>query len=479
MIHELRDLDEARRFLVQGLWLQRVLPPSPETLRSSLEWAFEIVSAGQPLPPVGFVADLGHVAFDSDWEGRANREMRAVPGAPAVLVRSYEDHVLGKTHSDWTFAEASEVLRTYKGRDRARGLAFVINQFRERAGFGGVDLSPGIIKTVLDSPPEETLTQAWDSLDKEGVDPLLIELYQSLVASARHTAEMLGREDLFELTRRTALDDFGQRLALRQVLQMAHRMEDQLPRHRLRPLAGRREVPTHVLDEDTYPVGGFSSLSTRGSIESLLHSQLAFMELAERPDLFDIKYLRDELLYYARDENQFLRRRRTFAFLLFPDLVHARFKDATLPVQRIVLLLALLYVTVRKLSEWLSTDALHFVFFFLTEGEGIPLGQELALLRTLLHEPIENGTVTIAEQATLPEALQQCLLRGRRSLCHCLTVSQAAMALEPNDQEVMRLQVDGACPGLAASTDTVERPETEEPQAGWQAVLEQVLRRWI
>ena len=38
------------------------------------------------------------------------------------------------------------------------------------------------------------------------------------------------------------------------------------------------EVPTRILDEDIYPVGGFTSLSNRGSIESLLHSQLAYME---------------------------------------------------------------------------------------------------------------------------------------------------------------------------------------------------------
>src|SRR5207248_6066964 len=140
-------------------------------------------------------------------------------------------------------------------------------------------------------------------------------------------------EDVFELEHRTALDDLSQRLALRQVLQAAQQFEQGLPQHRIRPLAGRQEVPTRVLDEDTYPVGGFSSLSTRGSVESLLYSQLAFMEEQERPDLFDVKYLRDELLYYARDENNFLRRRRTFAFVLFPDLVQAHFKDADLPWQ--------------------------------------------------------------------------------------------------------------------------------------------------
>src|SRR5262249_41207132 len=153
------------------------------------------------------------------------------------------------------------------------------------------------------------------------------------------------------------------------------RLEAALPRHKVRPRSGRQEVPTRVLDEDTYPVGGFSSLSTRGSVESLLHSQLAFMEKQDRPDLFDIKFLRDELLYYSRDDNQFLRRRRTFVFALFPDLVQARFKDAALPFQRIVLLVALLVVAVRKLSEWLSTDALYFKFVFMGEKDPGPLAE--------------------------------------------------------------------------------------------------------
>src|SRR4029077_16166328 len=123
----------------------------------------------------------------------------------------------------------------------------------------------------------------------------------------------------------------------------------------------RMEVPTRILDEDTYPVGGFTSIATRGSIESLLHSQLAYMEdEPERPDLFDIKFVRDELLYYSRDENQFLRRRRTFVFALAADLVSARCKGGDLPYQRGVLLLALLTVIVHKLAEWLSTDALSF-----------------------------------------------------------------------------------------------------------------------
>src|SRR5206468_6673496 len=109
-------------------------------------------------------------------------------------------------------------------------------------------------------------------------------------AAVRHSAEALAPEDVFELEHRTALAEFGERVALRQVLQAASRLEATLPARGIRPLDGRQEVPTRVLDEDTYPVGGFSSLSTRGSVESLLHSQLALMEAEGRPDLFDVKF---------------------------------------------------------------------------------------------------------------------------------------------------------------------------------------------
>jgi hypothetical protein len=475
----LRDPDEARLFLFQGLWLQRILPPSPASVRAPLEWSLEIAASGQPLPPVGFVADLGHVAFGLDWQARTGRDDRLVPGVPPTLLRAYEDHVLGKLYTDWTFAEAGEYLRTYEGRDRARGLAFVLDEFRKRAGFAGVELSPGIIKAALEDAPEEALARAWESLDREGLQPRLGELLHALVTAVRRTAEVLGPEDLFELKRRTALEPLGQRVALRQVLQAAARFEAALPRTRPRPPAERREVPTRILDEDTYPVGGFASLSNRGTVESLLHSQLGYME-GERPDLFDIKYLRDELLYYSRDENQFLRRRRTFAFALFPDLVHARFKDAALPYQRVILLLALLLVLVRRLSDWLSTDALKFVFIFLGDGSATsPLDAEWALLRTLLQEQIENGTVELVGLATAEGAADQCTLFARRSLCHCLAIATAKTPFEAADTQVARVSIAGARPVLADAGATPATVETAEPLDAWQAALHQLLRDWI
>src|SRR5438034_1637636 len=198
---ELRDLDSARAFLGQGLWLQRVVPPSAATVRPALEQALEIVAGGQSLPPVGFVGDLGAIVFElgRDSTGRPGRDLAGVAGLPAGLMRRYEDLVLGKFYTDWTFDRAGDVLRHLAGRDRHRGLAFVVGQFQERSGADGVVLSPAVIKALLESPPEEVLGRAWEQLTRDGAAPLLVKLYVSLIDAARRVAEVLAPEDVFEL----------------------------------------------------------------------------------------------------------------------------------------------------------------------------------------------------------------------------------------------------------------------------------------
>src|SRR5262249_51583758 len=158
------------------------------------------------------------------------------------------------------------------------------------------------------------------------------------------------------------------------------------------------------------------------------------------PDLFDIKFLRDELLYYARDENQFLRRRRTFVFVLYPDLDQTRFKDRGLDYQRGILLLGLLYTIVGKLSAWLSTDALSFQFVFVVEGENDPLKAERDLLASLLMEEIANGSVQLT---TTPESkiAGLCTSWARRSLCHALLIDVRPRQLSASDTTIHCLQI--------------------------------------
>ena len=479
---ELLDPDEARRFLFQGLWLQRIGPVTKDIVKPALGWLMDIASAGHALPPSGFVADLGQLIFASETIGPAQRDYPTLTHWPAGLTRAYEDYVLGRFYTDATFERAATAVRRYKiERDRTRGLTFIVSQFRERANYDGVMLTPGVIRSALEAPPEETLKRGWESLESEGLMPLLQQTLQSLITATRRTAELLSSVDLFELEHGTALADLGQRVALRQVLQTVEQFQRALPLYKVKPLSGRQEVPTRVLDEDTYPVGGFVSISTRGSPESLLHSQLAYLEPNEPVDLFTVKYLRDELYYYSRDENQFLRRRRAFVFALDPSLVQARFKDRELPVQRIVLVLALIVTMINKLIDWLSADALkfHIVLLQAEDTSPSPLTHERELLEMILREQLTNGTVVL-HQANLAALTGLCAAQTRRSSCQLLYVAaNDQVRPEPEDTLVTRLQVDGPAPLVGVGTHSASALEAPEPLAGWIATLEHLLQLWI
>ena len=139
-----------------------------------------------------------------------------------------------------------------------------------------------------------------------------------------------------------------------------------------------------------------------------------------------------------------LRRRRTFVFVLGPDLTATRFKDADLPYQRGILLLALLVVVVRKLSEWLSTDALKFEFLLVQEGESKPLAQEGHLLEMLFREQIENGTVEVKNFVGDPGPYAD--QRGQRSLCHVLALSVAGTEVRSDVAVATAFAVKGPRP---------------------------------
>jgi hypothetical protein len=440
-----------------------------------LEWGLEIASSGDALPPLGFVADVGLVAFNLDRGKRRRQDAAPIPGLSSVLGRTYEDHVLGKLYGDWTFEHACDALRRYeKGRDWARGLAFLFRQFRRRVPSLGVLLSPSLIRGLMEQPADETLKLGFDSITKTGPMPLIEACYQSLVEAARRMPEILDEADLAALRNGIALAPEGQRLAHELVIHTSTELLQSLPEQKVAPLPGRREIATKVLDEDTYPVGGFAAITTRGSIESLMHSQLAFMEPGVRPDLFDLKYLRDELYYYSRDENQFLRRRRSFVIVLYPDLVRARFKDPESNSQRIIMLMGFLLAAFRRLCQWLSSDALRFDFLFLHERGATPLTHEIQLFQFLFRDQIENRTVGVSAAASIDAVISHCAALGSRSECHVLTAAMRDEPIEADGVVVSRLSLANPTPAIA---DDVESEPVEQPT--WNDAMERLLRLWV
>jgi hypothetical protein len=213
-----------------------------------------------------------------------------------------------------------------------------------------------------------------------------------------------------------------------------------------------------------------------------------------------MKFVRDELFYYSRDENQFLRRRRAFVFVIFPDLLAARFKDPDLPYQRIVLVQSTILALVRKLTDWLSTDAIRFEVLFVQDGGKSPLAEEAHLMSLLLREPLERGDGLVAtgdrtasgkntaeqqaaEKATeSKESVMTYLGRlSRMSQVHCLAFATESFELEMDNVVITELAVSGSRPAISdGNADCLaEELDGEDAFEVWQETVLRILQLWV
>jgi len=477
---ELRDAESARGFVLRSLAMPGHRKPSAAQFQRTLAVALELAHGGTPLFPLGMLADLQSILLPDDGEPWTRRDTH---GWPAPLRQRYEDYVLGRLTTDGTVDRASDALRRYKEPERIRGLAYLAKQFRDHLGFGGVELSPAILRSLIKANPTELLLEAQKALFDDGPGPLVVAQYEELISCVRRLGVAFESADVRAIEDRTALAEMREYVAHRQLLVASASIEAKLPLRPVRPRRGQRDVATNVMDEDQYPIGGYSSIGNRGSIESLLHSQLAYIEENDRPDLFDIKYLRDELFFYTRDENRFLRRRRHYVVVLDPSLVEARRKDRELPYQRIVLALAMVHAIVRKLGEWLSGDALRFDIVMPGRGGSEPLADEAKLLETVLREERGRGAVGILhpggadgwpfaanEDESWPERLRDYVLRQTAlAEVHAWHIGETLAEFDWDAARWHAMAVSGPIPELAG--DSGERwlstAEDGEPFERW------------
>lgn len=490
-VREIRDPDLARRYVLQGLLLSRAGTLTPARVEDTLNWAMELVSQGEPLPLTGFVGDVGQIASGT----LRNIDMEKLPDVPGLDhadTRGYEDYVLGKLYVDLSFERSADAILRYQGRDRQRAIAYLIQRVCERCDLPCVMLSPAVIKGLVRMSAELVLSTAWDEVQQHPVDSEQIADMRQVAVAFRRTGEVLGPEDIFELESGTALAEFGQRVALRQVLRAAEGLRSQLPKQKPRSLPRQYSVASNIMEEDQYPIGGFTSISNRGTIESLVRSELAYIDPDTRPDLFDIKFARNELLYYSRDENQFLRRRLSFVFVLHADLQRIRRKEPVLPYQTIVILLASLYVMTTQLIEWLGNEAIEFHFLLIDDGAASPLSEERELLETLFREEMANGMVLI--ETTSSSAVEPyCESLARRSLCHTLNIGVEELSVADSLSISRVLQLHQPVPTIRTAdgetqcaedlgTEIVRTGDSGKEESGidgWRQQIEHLLRLWV
>jgi hypothetical protein len=395
---ELRSQADVSAWLAAGLALRRVTVEDADDIavgQAISACANELAA----LPPPGMIADVATLL------GGARLPLaRPVAGDDALrsAVHAYDDDVLARLVTNARFDDVLAAYAHLAPGDRPAAIAIVVGAICERAAFAGASVSPATLRRALARPREEREAAARGELLGGPSAQRLAEAYDRLARSSRQARSLVDQREVFAIDHLSVLRDLGGRMTADHLAAAAEAIERTLPRRLPANRLARGVRDTQLADESLYPAGGFSAITPGGSnanLENLVTSELAYMEDGNEPDVFTVRYVEGELLYYTRDDSVFRRHRRVIGLALAADLDDARVKDRDMPWQRLIVALGLVVAAIRWLTEQLGDHAL-------TIRVGFPPGQlaeEREIVALLLSGEIQRGLVVVEEAS--PDAI--------------------------------------------------------------------------
>lgn len=410
------------------------------------------------VPPLGMLADLVALLGRPGLPARRAAQVEVGPLRDALL--RYDDDVLARLGLEPLLLAVRDAIAALTPARRGAAMALVAVHLIDRLDVAGGEVPPLVLGRALRRSDRELAALAGARLGDDEWRESIADRMVSLARRARATRALLTPADVLLAQNVTALRDLGQRVALSQVADVAEAIDRALPVVLKRRAAHDGAHATRLEDESAYPVGGFASMATRGTLENLVTSELAGMDDDDAGadglrgalgfDLFDLRWAHGELLYYVRDETVAVRERRAITLALDAGLVAARAKDPTLAWQRIMLVSGLVVAATHRIAALLETARL-----LVRVAVPEELADERALLALALREPIARGHVAVA----------------------AITGSDEALALAESDAErgasvLVEIGLDAAANGPSRSA------RGRQPRRGELLVDERPAMRW-
>jgi len=223
-------------------------------------------------------------------------------------------------------------------------------------------------------------------------------------------------------------------------------------------------VTVDLDDAGFFPQGGLDQLANRGSIENLVRTELAYLEEDADIDLFTLRHVEGELLYYTRDEGQLMRRSRTLRIVMsLTGLHHILYPGH--PARLAILMQAMINRLVDDLLELFEGDALQ----ILLEVQGMHADEVAELWQIRFKDAIERGEVKTGQRSEPlnfehDDAIASLIHAGRlNSLIQVSDASMLSTRLHRQlEQDGLQIQ-EVVCPGERPTSDDSDTPEALHP----------------
>jgi hypothetical protein len=322
--------------------------PLSQSFGAALKWLKQRWDAGDDFLPFLLVHDLGHLLLRGrDYRFASGRDLSVWPEHERALRLRYEDKLLGRWTLDPSVREAHVAIAGMPDAQRDAAIAHAVGLALAGPLRAVADLSrgnPAHLRALLQSMPSvwvdvpETLAARRELVEDAWLDWAMWQL--ELCIEALPERRLFSDEDLWEVAHLPDLPSESARLNLRE-LHEARRLIGPIPAGVALEVKRRaQEVPMEQQTSDRYPAGGFDAVATKGVFENMVRSEIAYVgeggEGLGGIDLFDVRFVEGELLFYTRDESPLLDQRRDVT-LVIDRPAEQRTKLAKLPAQTLVL----------------------------------------------------------------------------------------------------------------------------------------------
>ena len=293
-------------------WIDRVgcAEPLASSLPSSARWLLTLWGRGDDHLPLHLVHDLGHLLLRGrDFRFASTGSLARWSDAERAGRLAYEDKVLGRWALDPTVLDAHVAIAGMSAARRDDAVAHAVGLALSGPLLAAEDLAranPAHLRPWIAELPAVAADDAATLHEKVSEEwRAWAEAQHAACVRALPPGRLFHAEDLWEIAHLAELPSESARLALRTILGLTARVGPVSPSVALSLRHKAREVPIEAEEADQYPAGGFDAISTRGTFENLVRSEVAYVGegSTERGgvDLFDVRFAENELLFYTRD----------------------------------------------------------------------------------------------------------------------------------------------------------------------------------